>query len=266
VSLRLRPAVTQKSQFRSINAQLASCVRYAVNVQTGDVRIDFDPEDFEYFLRKISLSFGVVLTGEEIRKATTVGDLFDQVSLKMGTFDSPQCLTSFAFYRLRRSLVEVSGLDRRSIHPKMPLQNLLPPQVWRSWWHVLGNGLRLRMPSLLSRTAMEAYCVVVLFGVLMFAVGRSHKVPRDAGLVIQFAVPLVVYWLFRAISHSPPEFPTETFGDLVRAVVTLNQQKLAVEAGGSTSGQAWTAFRELLSEASGLPVTSINREMPLLIA
>jgi hypothetical protein len=59
------------------------------------------------------------------------------------------------------------------------------------------------------------------------------------------------------------ELPVDTLGQLVRTVVKLNQQKLAREAGGSTVNQAWSAYRELLSDSFGVPASSIHRELPL---
>jgi hypothetical protein len=72
---------------------------------------------------------------------------------------------------------------------------------------------------------------------------------------------LVLFWgLVKIASRLPQEFPVETLEELVRRVVTLNHQKLAREAGGSTRDQAWATFRELVSGVSGIPVASISRE------
>jgi hypothetical protein len=46
-------------------------------------------------------------------------------------------------------------------------------------------------------------------------------------------------------------------------VVKLNQAKLARDSGGSTVEQAWTAFKELIGQAAGVPAAAISREMRL---
>jgi len=59
-------------------------------------------EQLGYLLEEIQLSFWVDLTEQDIIDTTTVGDLFDKIVRKMGEFESPWCLTSFAYFRLRR--------------------------------------------------------------------------------------------------------------------------------------------------------------------
>ena len=82
-----------------------------MSLQQVSRQIELEEEDFDCLLDEISLSFWVDLTKEDMRDALTVGNLFDAVVLKMGTLESSRCLTSVAFYRLCRSLVEISGVD-----------------------------------------------------------------------------------------------------------------------------------------------------------
>lgn len=82
-----------------------------MSVQLFSRHLDLELEDFDYFLYEISLSFWVDITENDIHDAMTVGDLFDAVVLKRGTLESSRCLTSIAFYRLRRSLIEICGVD-----------------------------------------------------------------------------------------------------------------------------------------------------------
>jgi hypothetical protein len=215
-----------------------------------------------YLLEEIQLSFWVDFTEQDIIDTATVGDLFDNIVRKMGEFESPRCLTSFAYFRLRRSLIAVSNLDRRSVRPATQLRTLLPQPVRRTWWEHIETTLRLRVPGLRpGRAATIAYSAIPLLGVFAFAAGMTKSISWELRLVMPLAVPVLLWWLFKAASHLPREFPVETFGDLVRRVVTLNQQKLARDAGGSTIDQAWAAFREILSAESGIASASITREM-----
>jgi len=215
-----------------------------------------------YLLEEIRLSFWVDFTEQDIADATTVGDLFDNIVHKMGEFASPRCLTSFAFFRLRRSLIAVSNLDRRSVRPDAQLRKLLPQPFRRTWWEGIETNLRLRVPGLRpGHAATIAYLSIALLGVLAFAAGMTKSISWELSLVMPLAVPVLLWWLSKAASHLPREFPVETLGDLVRQVVILNQQKLARDAGGSTIDQAWAAFREVLSRESGIPSASITREM-----
>ncbi len=197
-------------------------------------------EDLAYLLEEIQLSFWIDFAEREIIEAT-VGGLFDQILKKMGPFESPRCLTSAAFYRLRRSLAEVSGVDRRSITRATVLRNVVPPSMRRSWWEAIETNLRLRLPALRpSWLTFWACCAAATGGVvaLMIVLSRSWE-----GTFIMPLLLVVLFWgLVRMSSRLPREFPVQTLEELVRRVVTLNQQKLAQEAGGSTRDQALGSF------------------------
>jgi hypothetical protein len=219
-------------------------------------------EELGYLLDEIRLSFWVDLTEQDILNATTVGDLFDKIIHEADEFEAPRCLTSFAFFRLRRSLVAISGLDRRSVRPATQLRNLLHPTARRAWWEDVESNLRLRLPDLRpGLAAITSYWAIAAIGLFAFVVGMSPSISWEAKLLMPFAVPIFLWGLFKAASRLPREFSAETFGELVRLVVTLNQQKLTREAGGSTIDQAWAGFRELLSGASGITAARITREM-----
>jgi hypothetical protein len=216
-------------------------------------------EELGYLLEEIQLSFWIDFTERDIIEATTVGDLFDQILKKMGQFESPRCLTSAAFYRLRRSLAEVSGVDRRSITHATVLRNLVPPSMRRNWWEAIETNLRLRLPALRpSWPALFAYWSAATVAVVAIVVGLSRS--WEGKFIMSLALLVLSWGLVWVASHLRQEFPVETLEELVRRVVTLNQQKLTREAGGSTRDQAWAAFLELVSGISGIPVASISRE------
>lgn len=138
-------------------------------------------EELGYLLEEIQLSFWVDFTEQDIVDMTTVGDLFDKVVRKMGKFESPRCLTSFAFFRLRRSLVAVSSLDRRSVRPATQLRKLLPQPVRRTWWADIETNLRLRLPDLRpGRAAVIAYWAIAALGVVAFLAGMTRSISWEA--------------------------------------------------------------------------------------
>ena len=216
-----------------------------------------DIEELEDLVEQLQMSFWVDFTEEDIQQAATVGLLFDSMVEKMGGLGSPKCLSSFAFYRLRCSLVKVSGLDRRTLRPDTPLQSLLTPKVRRIWWTDIENNLRFRVPGLRFGRAGKTAC---------YLVGLLTLVSFVAGGALALGLFIAGFW---AIVELTPrlsrELPVDTLGQLTRSAVKLNQQKLAREAGGSTVNQAWSAYRELLSDSIGVPAASISRELPLRI-
>jgi hypothetical protein len=139
------------------------------------------------------------------------------------------------------------------------LRNLLPPRVRLKWWEDIESRLRFRVPPLrLGRTAVATNSMIAIIMAAMVAV--SPWASWEFLFVLPIGAAFLAWLQFVAASRLPREFPVETFGGLVRAVTALN---LAAEAGGSTSSQAWIAFRNLLGGVSGIAPASINRGLPL---
>jgi len=238
------------------------CAR-VIDVQTLE-HLDLESDQFEFFLDELQQSFWVEFSESDIREVKTAGDLFDMVIRQMGGFDSPRCLTSLAFYRLRRSLIEVSGVDRQSIRPATPLRVLLPPKLRRAWWQVIETGLRLRVPRMRpGGAAIAAHSALVALGFLAFLLVIAKMVSWETMIIIEWGTPVLIWFLWRGASRLPRKFPADTFGDLVRMLVKLNQAKLTRDAGGSTVDQAWTTFKELLGQEAGVAAAAISREMRL---
>ncbi len=232
-----------------------------MDVQAAADVLEMEVDDLGYFLYELERSFWIDGAQVDVRTLTTVGALFDSLTDKMGGFESSRCLTSFAFYRLRRSLMDLSGLDRESILPTTPLKGLLPPKVRRVWWDSVETQLRFSVPRLqLGRAAIAAHTFVVLVAVFAGLVVLTKSVEWDTMILIEWGTPFLVWFLWKLASRLPRELPAETFGDLVRVIVHRNQAKLAQEAGGSSKNQAWQAFRELLASATGTHASSITRE------
>ena len=237
-----------------------------MSVGTTVERLQLIDEVAEDLVREIRLSFWVDFTEEDLGAAVTIGDLFDCVGLKMGEFDSPKCLSSLAFYRLRRALVELSGRDRRSIVPISPLEELMPRRVRRAWWETLQERTRCFLPPLQSSCGLNrmmwavpflsAGLLAVVCGHTTLGVGASLWLGLGGG----FCLSLL---LFKLTEPLHCEFPEEIqiFKQLVRMVERHNYRKLAQEAGGSTRDQAWTAFRELVGAVAGIDPWAVSREM-----
>ena len=222
---------------------------------------EIDQEDLDYLLEEIHLSFWVKVTEQDFRETSTVGELFDKVNLKVDRFASSACLTSVAFYRLRASLTELSGLDRRSIRRSAPLNSIVRPNLRRKWWHSIETTLRFRLPELQpGPAAIAANCMILSLGAFAYAALLGHWYSWESTIVLTYVIPLLMWWLFRAVNQLPRRFPMETFEDLVRTVVRLNQGKLEFECGGSTEKQRWAAFSALLSDSLQIPIALVSRD------
>jgi hypothetical protein len=121
----------------------------------------------------IEETFGLTIPDEEAEQIRTMGQLEDYVRARVVRGQEQVCVTSAAFYRLRRALGEVCGVPRERVRPQARLEDLVPlpdrPRAWHELQARLG-GLHLpplRRPAWLARR-LEALSLVPLY---LMAVG-----------------------------------------------------------------------------------------------
>src|SRR5690349_19898404 len=92
--------------------------------------------------------FQIHISDEEVSSVSTVGELHSLVIAKLQGLDTKTCLTSAAFYRTRRGIVDALGLGRRGITPSTPLRSLLPRKRRRENWRRIQEAMNLKLPEL----------------------------------------------------------------------------------------------------------------------
>ena len=78
--------------------------------------------DYVELILAVEDSFQIHIADEEANAVSTVGDLHKLVVAKLQGQDTKRCLTSAAFYRTRRGIVETLAIDRRKIKPRRRLK------------------------------------------------------------------------------------------------------------------------------------------------
>ncbi len=219
-------------------------------------------EDLEELLAEIGLSFGIELTVEDFVESETVGALFDRVLSKAGDFDSPKCLTSVAFYRLRRLVVDLTGRERRTIQRTTLLEDLVPWRHRRSLWKAIEARSGFRLPQLQLGGGLLLLLLSIAAAIAV-EIGRHAESLLEKvglGLICTLGGWIILLILTRPLHRAFPERAV-TFEDLVGLVVAHNHGKLTEAAGGSTRDQAWVAFRDLVARAAVLEPSAVTREM-----
>jgi|SRR5215475_2629623 len=95
----------------------------------------------------VERTFGIKLTGDEVERTRTVGELYDLIEIKHPNAGSgtPACLSQIAFYRLCRA-VQALGATRK-VTPRTPVSILdgLEPHFISQKWRLLAqtSGLDL---------------------------------------------------------------------------------------------------------------------------
>jgi hypothetical protein len=116
----------------------------------------------------VEKTFGITIPDREAEKILTMGQLYDYVYAHVARGQAQVCVTSAAFYRLRRALGEVCRVPRERVRPRARLEDLVPlddrPRHWQELRARLGNLYLppLRRPAWLARR-LEAVSVMPLF-------------------------------------------------------------------------------------------------------
>lgn len=87
-----------------------------------------DPEDISDVLVKIQRSFNIKLDDEGLKDVHTLGNLCDVIIDKINLTNSDSCTTQQAFYKLRSSIANVTGMDKCDIKPQTRLCIIFPKE------------------------------------------------------------------------------------------------------------------------------------------
>ncbi|HJT78195.1 MAG TPA: hypothetical protein VJ739_13410, partial [Gemmataceae bacterium] len=187
-------------------------------------------------IMNVEEKFDLTLLDEEAEKLRTMGQLYDFV-LDRVTRGQPQvCITSAAFYRLRRALMEVCGIPRERIQTQTRLEDLIPPHDRPRHWQGLKARLgNLHLPPLRRPESMVKWIETVsylplapalVFSILLvFALG-STPAAFIAGLTVLVCGSVGMFLVRRAgyrhteryAVHIPPA--CTTIRDMVYTLVS----------------------------------------------
>lgn len=203
--------------------------------------------DFVEIVMRIEEEFSIDLPDAELGSVLTVGDLYELVLSKVKSCTAAECVSSKAFYRTRRALVDSIGVPRRSIRPSTPLESLLPLESRVSHWRDITRRIGLEFPKLhlpsfwwkvfTSLGGVAALIVVVLAWVAARRVGwppgdgLSFWAPALCAWIVTFIIILGA--LTRWTSFLATEIPCQTAGELARVVLHKNFSVFAPASGVS---------------------------------
>jgi hypothetical protein len=218
---------------------------------------DLDPVEAVVSLEK---AFALKISNDEAASCTTVGDIYDLLHSRFAAQigEPGSCMTSMAFYRLRRSLRAMHpGVDFR---PDTQLASCAGGNV-RAFLDRLRSDSGLRIPAQQGRWFSGVGALLVL-SALAGAVIAAMKGPPILGLAAM-ALFLVGVALIR---FDPGALPHDcaTVGDLATKVSALNYGALAGSGGAVRPKDLWDAMSEVLSRHSDLPKSAMRRDTLIL--
>lgn len=116
-----------------------------------DANVQQDPvlgEDTWELFEAIESSFAVDLGDYREMCGKTVKELAELINKKADYPAGDKCLSSVAFYRVRRAFETLYSIPRKAIRPATPVSDLLPLEHRSTKWPMLEEHLGLTVPEL----------------------------------------------------------------------------------------------------------------------
>ncbi len=214
-------------------------------------------------LLEVEETFGFSIPDEDAAALDTAGKLYDYIMDHRFRGRREGCLTSVAFYKLRRALMLDLGVPRSGVRPPAPLATIITTRRRRVWVN-LRKTLGLRLPELarprwVTRSAIAvAACLVIPAAVFLVAdLGISGGVLRTLGTIC-----LVSYVLYQGTRPLAVEFRPEfaTIAGLTKAVLKKNYAAISDECDRANVDEVWETLRAIIVEQLGVPLSDVTRE------
>jgi hypothetical protein len=199
-------------------------------------------------------TFQIHIPDEEASEVRTVGDLHGLVAAKLQQNEEPKrCLTSAAFYRTRRGIVDGVGVERRGIRPATLLEVILPLRRRREKWRSIQAAMNLKLPGLQHPGWIQIGLLTA--GVVLTVAPAIHYRSSVVSILLLFFLGLVAGGLLIKLTPAlAVAFPNHdaTVGELAKDVLVLNHGRLAEEMGGWNRSEIWTTLRRLIVKQTGV--------------
>jgi len=193
-------------------------------------------------------AFGIELTDGEAIESVTPRMMGDAIFSKLKATDERTCQSQRAFYILRRALVKMFNVDRKSIKPDTRFRDFIEKSREKEIWEQMRLAVaarswpKLTLPLTVSRFLTAA--TLAILSMMVYAAICSSELGCVGGIIL-----LVV---FLRISNElappyrnyiPPRF--KTVRDLVPYAITSDQIKWTRE-------QVSVLVKQIVTEALGV--------------
>ncbi len=111
---------------------------------------NIDPDDLLDFLISLEKSFDIKFIDKELGYIKTFGDLCDYIINKIQLENVDDCTGQQAFYKLRKAMLSVLGINNEEITRSKMLEDLLPEKTRRSDLKNLEATLEMKLAILTS--------------------------------------------------------------------------------------------------------------------
>ncbi|MCU0981263.1 MAG: hypothetical protein MUF25_19095 [Pirellulaceae bacterium] len=216
------------------------------------------------FVLEIEEEFRISIPDDGLMVIRTLGQFHDYLLETCAGRRRTDGPVRAAFYRLRRALIDVLGVERRAVRPSTRLLTVLGNRRLHQTWKRLQRALRLTLPPLENRAGAGVAWGLAAGAAGGFAAGLiGTRDPFTAlgaalagltpGALVGFAVGLL--WA-PTIGR-----PYHTVGDLARGLVALNDREFRTESEPATEGDPlWDKLCNILVRQLGVKRETLHRE------
>ncbi len=209
------------------------------------------------FIMAVEDAFEISIPNRDAEKLDTLDDLSRYVRQRVQPGSSPECATAKMFYRLRQTLMKVTGRAREKIRPESRLDDVIPRACRAQQWPLLQQELGLRLPQLqMPGLVMGVNTALILAFFLCSAMGFIWPWLWLGCPVMVAAVALL---LWRSRPYWTDLHGCQSIGDLARIVWARNVASLA--GAGMSEEHVWQAIVYILSNCAGIEPSQISREL-----
>lgn len=132
--------------------------------------ISIDPEDLEDLIIKVEKSFDIAFEENELIHINTFGELVDSIKDKISLEKDDKCTSQQAFYKLRESISNTTGIEQTKIIPSANLDDIFSRKERRSTLKIidrqLGFETKILVPHRLLVNTLLAFffcSIIILF-------------------------------------------------------------------------------------------------------
>jgi acyl carrier protein len=219
--------------------------------------------DLVEFVMEVEDTFGFSIPDEDAAALDTVGRLYDYILAHRFEGKQEGCLTSVAFYRLRRALMSVCGTARPDVRPSLKLTRIIPVRRRRRWSQ-LQTSMGLRLPALVRPRWVTAMATIIggaaVVAAAPFLWARTGE--TAAVLLIGCAICAVSWILYQATKPLAVVIPSQcaTVGGLTKAILQRNYGTISDWCQRINAEEAWNTLRSLIVEQLGVRPDEVTKE------
>jgi hypothetical protein len=218
---------------------------------------------------EVEEAFDITIDDGDAQKIQTVGDLHRYILRHAG--DKPTvCPSAALFYRLRRALMDIAGVDRRAVRPSTPLGDLLPVAGRRAAWTEIQRAVGpaipdLHLPDWSWFVALGAFPALLAstLAALWTRLPMQDLLPAVFGL--SFVAWIAVTILVLAVgSRLATEFEPgcETVGGVVRTTLPWGDPPIAAGPGVALEPEeVWSHLRRMIAALAEIPPEQVTEDV-----